>query len=841
MILTNIDAMRFTLPSFLFCLLIPFTVFAQEPELWGMTSEGANDFGTIFKTDGNGENMEVVHTFAANPARWPEEELYEASNGLFYGVTWNAGQYGNGVLYSFDPQLASMEKVLDFKEQETGSTPRTVIEANNGKLYGMTGSGGAYGKGTLYSVDLATHAFEKILDLNDTVTGSNPRQMVSSAGGKLYGSMIKGGILGVYGVLFEFDPIGNLYSILHEFTDSINGYGPGEVMLASNGLIYGTTLAGGAYNQGVLYSFDPAGNVYKKLWDFDGINGKSPLWSMVEAANGKLYGVSIRGGVNNTGVLFEFDPAADTLIKRMDFGVNPDGNSPVMLTLANNGKLYGVSQISGMFDVGVLFEFDPVTGNYAVKKHFSYFSPQKEDGYEPRSIVHGSDGYLYGLASSGGATNNGSLFRYDYTTDAYTKLLDFWDYREGGQPVGELVKAGDGLLYGVVRGGGSFSIGGLFSIDPVSGDYQLRYEFGEEEGPKGPTAGLIKGKDGKLYGLTAGGGSYELGSLYAYDPQKDEVEKLFDFNDTLGKTPWGAPIQASNGKLYGITTGGGSTYEGVIFEYDPVADLYEVLKQFDKDIEGCCSEGGLLEVEEGVLYGMTAYGGAYDEGTLFKFNINSGHFVKLVDFESSTKGASPYGEMIMASDGKLYGLTAGGGTYDLGVLYKYDQVTGVFEKKHDFAPADGGLPLGHLVRASNGKLYGLAAFNGANNSGTLFEYDPETDEFTKKQDLGGKYGSLPRGSLIELYGKFVGTAEQAEQDELFVYPNPAHKTLWLETPAFTSSIDIKLLDAAGRLVHRQVLQANGRQSIDISALSPGVYVLKVSKREEVITKKVVVE
>ncbi|MBL0340590.1 MAG: T9SS type A sorting domain-containing protein [Bacteroidetes bacterium] len=93
----------------------------------------------------------------------------------------------------------------------------------------------------------------------------------------------------------------------------------GNLIQLSNGKLYGMTRWGGSHNSGVIFNFDPSNNSYNKLYDFDSINGAIPYGSLFNASDGKLYGMSRLGGVNNFGVVFSFDPSNNNYIKLHDF------------------------------------------------------------------------------------------------------------------------------------------------------------------------------------------------------------------------------------------------------------------------------------------------------------------------------------------------------------------------------------------------------------------------------------------------------------------------------------------------------------------------------------------
>jgi uncharacterized repeat protein (TIGR03803 family) len=103
------------------------------------------------------------------------------------------------------------------------------------------------------------------------------------------------------------------------------------------------------------------------------------------------------------------------------------------------------------------------------------------------------------------------------------------------------------------------------------------------------------------------------------------------------------------------------------------------------------------------------------------------------------------------SNGHFYGLTTMGGTADAGTIFEYDPVSNQYAKKYDFNFTDGNFPSGSLAIASNGKLYGMTISGGAANRGILFEYDWIQNQFTKKVSFDGTNGMSPnRGTLLEV-------------------------------------------------------------------------------------------
>jgi uncharacterized repeat protein (TIGR03803 family) len=132
------------------------------------------------------------------------------------------------------------------------------------------------------------------------------------------------------------------------------------------------TRLGGTNDFGVIFEYDIATNTITKKVDFTGTNGESPTGNLVQAPNGKLYGMTERGGANTIGVLFEYDPATNVYSKKLDFNGTVNGGTPNgSLELSSNGKLYGFTTSGGANSFGVLFEYEAATSTYTKKQDFA--------------------------------------------------------------------------------------------------------------------------------------------------------------------------------------------------------------------------------------------------------------------------------------------------------------------------------------------------------------------------------------------------------------------------------------------------------------------------------------
>jgi uncharacterized repeat protein (TIGR03803 family) len=740
--------------------LIAFSSKAQTPALWGMTSKGGTDgLGTIYKTNPDGSGLVVQRSFTyslqgRNNGERPQ--LVQTANGKMYGTTNQGGTNDQGTLFEYDPATGvATTKKADFG-LAVGSYPLGgLVLAASGKLYGVTATGGTFDAGVIFEYDPATNVYTKKFDFDNTNTnGYIPSDgLINHSNGKMYGITRAGVGPSSNGVLYEYDPATNTYTKKANL-NVLGGSEPtGRLMQATNGKLYGALWSGGASSigDGVLFEYDAATNVLTKKIDFAAAtSGQNPTGSFVQASNGKIYGTTVNGGSSGVGVLFEYDPVGNTIVKKVDFastiGIRPNSG----MLKAANGNLYGLISQGGLGS-GVLYEFDPATSTYAKKFDFDVTNSAANKGRQPTgSLIQGSNGKLYGTTVDGGSAYEGVLFEYDITSNAYLMKVEFSGTPLGKEPLGSLMQASNSKLYGMTSRGGANDAGVLFEYNPTSSSFTKKHDFTETAGY--PSGSLVQAGNGKLYGLTESGGPNGFGTLFEFDPATDVFTKKYDLTGANGINPYGSLILATNGKLYGMTAYGGVNDEGVIFEYDPATNVYAKKIDFNTGSGGYQPEGDMMQATNGKIFGMTRFGGTNDKGVIFEYDIATNTITKRVDF-TGANGETPTGSLTQAANGKLYGMTERGGANTIGVLFEYDPTTNVYTKKLDFnGTTNGGTPNGSLELSSNGKLYGFTTSGGANNFGVLFEYDAVANNYTKKQDFAGANGANPyKGSLLYSY------------------------------------------------------------------------------------------
>ncbi len=500
-------------------------------------------------------------------------------------------------------------------------------------------------------------------------------------------------------------------------------------MLAANGKIYGTSESDGVNGSGALFEFDITSNLFTKKYDFDNTpNGKQPR-GLMSASNGKLYGMTQQGGLYTQGIIYEYDPSSSTYIKKYDFKSifpNYEGRPSGRLIEVSNGKFYGSGTPS--IPGGSIFEFDLATLTLTQKVYQTFENGQAIFG----SFCLVNDKF-YGVASQGGVNNAGVLFEYDFTANTYAKKVQFVYAPEGVKPVGGLTQASNGKLYGLTLTGGATNNGVIFEIDPTTNSYTKRADIEIAMGSQAEPA-LFLGLNGKLYGSTTSGSQYGSGAIIEFDPATFQLKNLRPLGYTNGAISRSRFIQTEDQRLWGLASAGGPSSNGTLFDFDVATSAYTKHTDFS-GADGSAPVGGLTLASNGKFYGHTSKGGANNVGVIFEYDRSTNTKTAKYDFSTAT-GDGPLGAMIEVSS-KLYGVTFQGGANNAGVLFEYDPSTSTYAKKFDFVLATGSNPKGGLLPAVNGKIYGLTNNGGVNYRGVLFEYDLTSNAYTVRQEAVG--------------------------------------------------------------------------------------------------------
>jgi uncharacterized repeat protein (TIGR03803 family) len=378
---------------------------------------------------------------------------------------------------------------------------------------------------------------------------------------------------------------GQTFTVLSNFDTGPNDPHGNATAQGRDGNMYSTTPQVWSGQSGDVFKVTPSGTV-TELYTFDGTDGGYVSGGLALGLDGNFYGAATHGGSDGFGTLFKVTPggAVTTLY---NFTNGADGaypNSPPIQGL--DGNFYGVaSSCAGLppgnqcipFDTsGSIYRITP-EGAFKVLHTFS-----GTDGINPMGqLVQGTDGDLYGTTLDGGANGVGTIFK--ITTAGDFTLLYTFDGTHGAHPLWSgLTQGYDGNFYGMASQGGSSGAGLLFKITP-GGKLTIVYDLADSDCCSDPVGGVIQATDRNFYGTTVFDGN-----IFRITPS-GEFTDLAD----IGGSPQSMMLQHTNGILYSDNAIGGSADRGYFFSMNvglapfvkflpaarPVGDTVEILGQ----------------------------------------------------------------------------------------------------------------------------------------------------------------------------------------------------------------------------------------------------------------------
>ena len=376
--------------------------------------------------------------------------------GNLYGTTNFGGAYssscngaGCGTVFElvYRGGTYSYKTIHSFGNGSDGQLPNAQLTVDSqGNLFGDTISGGTNGAGTVFKLHrnaIGTWTETVIYNFTGGKDGSQPMATLAfDTAGNLYGTASGGGIVSSActnpyvvgcGTVFKLAPrsIGQwAETTIHQFTGAPDGFFPlAGLVVAANGVLYGTTDGGGVYGFGTVYSLK-RGLVWSEsiLHNFneDGTDGTFPVVGLTADTAGNLYGPAINGGSTlsgcggvGCGVIFEL--LAPTWTEKILYsftGGNDGGGPATNLIFDGSGNLYSTDFWGGTsgtgcggLGCGVVFELKPNgTGGWSESTLHNF--GLGSDGSVPEGgVIFGADGNLYGTTNQGGTNNLGVVYK----------------------------------------------------------------------------------------------------------------------------------------------------------------------------------------------------------------------------------------------------------------------------------------------------------------------------------------------------------------------------------------------------------------------------------------------
>ncbi len=376
------------------------------------------------------------------------------------------------------------------------------------------------------------------------------------------------------------------------------------------------------------------------------------------------------------------------------------------------------------------------------------------DGYGATVPVQIRDGNFVATTYAS-ATPQDSVFK--MTPNGQRTTLSLWSVGARGSFYGrlsyQLTLASDGNYYGTVTNKqdnlGTVDAGELFKLTP-NGTRTLLHAFNGTTDGGYPTSAPIEASDGNLYGVAHGLFYTDVSTIYKYT-RGGVFSIIYTTTHDTG-TGCDRVIQGNDGNLYTACSAGGSNYHfygnGTILKLSTAGTVLQTYK-LAGGASGV-SPSLLINGPDGDIYG-SAYGAGIGQGVLFRFTPQ-GQYTVIHTF-GQTQGAAQYGAVTeVGSDGNLYGTAGFGGANGSGTIFEYNLSTNTYTDLYSFTSAIGNDPTS-LVQRTTGLFYGAFALGGANGYGGIFSANLGLAPFVRTVE-----SSSSVGKVVEILGQgFTGT------------------------------------------------------------------------------------
>lgn len=365
-----------------------------------------------------------------------------------------------------------------------GASSYDALVLSGNRLYGTTYKGGALSNGTVFAVNTDgtdftnLHTFSVLTGLlrtNDD--GAQPFAGLIMSGKRLYGTTGIGGP-GGRGTVFAVNTDGTGFTNLHSFSGRSDGAATLARLVLSGDTLYGASQAGGSNGAGMLFSLKTDGADYTNLFSFPTDNygtaseGAEPLAGLIVLGT-NLFGTTSSGGTGSEGGVFRINTDGTGFTNLHSFtalvsGTNSDGATPVNELTSERAMLFGATFYGGASGNGVLFKLNTDGSGFTNFHNFTALVDNtNSDGASPFGSLFLSGDTLYGTASSGGSSTNGTIFT--VTTDGtdFTVIYNFSRFagttnNDGAGPASGILSSN--TLYGITHFGGSGGSGTVFSL-----------------------------------------------------------------------------------------------------------------------------------------------------------------------------------------------------------------------------------------------------------------------------------------------------------------------------------------------------------------------------------------
>ena len=351
-------------------------------------------------------------------------------------------------------------------------------------------------------------------------------------------------------------------------------------------------------------------------------NPYAPAGRLVLDSSGNVFGIATAGGANGTGAVFEIPAGSSTPQTVASFPAGTTPLHPSGLVIDPSGNLFGFTQAGGdANNDGTVFKI-PKGGSAIVT--VAQFNGAVTGANPGGNLVVDSNGNVFGIAAAGGSTGGGSVWVLPHSSSTITPLAYIPTVTIGGVAqqagVGGLAIDNSGNLFGTTTGNaGQGVLGTLWELPVGAGAIQTQATFAGGSLGSTPVGAIAVNKSGYIYGVTSDGGASGVGTVWQFQSGAGLIP-LATLGGDIGGPPAGGVVLDANGNLFGTSSNGSAGGKGSVWELRTHSTNVSVIQSFS-GAEGATPTGNLLTDRFGDVFGTTPTGGANGGGTAFVLNL----------------------------------------------------------------------------------------------------------------------------------------------------------------------------------------------------------------------------
>ncbi|HXR06659.1 MAG TPA: choice-of-anchor tandem repeat GloVer-containing protein, partial [Candidatus Acidoferrum sp.] len=385
-----------------------------------MTGGGNGGSGTIFAVNTDGSGFSNLYEFSAIVQMYytnsdgadPRSRLVLSGDTLYGTATQGGAGFGSGTVFKLNTNGSGFTALHRFTNGADGSMPNGVVVSGN-TIYGTTEEGGSAGNGTIFKMNTNDSGITQIHNFAASVwdsvsgnmtngEGAYPVAAMNLAGDTLYGTASQGGATGG-GTVFKLNTNGSGFTVLHGFTNNIDGSSPSGELLFAGGVLYGTTFTGSPAGGGTVFKVNIDGSGFSTLHQFAvasydpasgnylNSDGAAPAAGLT-LCGATLYGTASKGGSGGGGTIFSIGTNGTGFANLCVFtalvsGTNLDGANPQAGMVLCGDTLYGTAYDGGSNGDGALFTFSLLTAAAPV-----LFTASPTNGMAPVTVAFAGPG-----------------------------------------------------------------------------------------------------------------------------------------------------------------------------------------------------------------------------------------------------------------------------------------------------------------------------------------------------------------------------------------------------------------------------------------------------------------